>query len=352
MLGGTKTISHGSSNNRHDAMYAVHGAGGKRRPVAQLPQGSSDEEDINDKSLETNKSKANQLTIEIPCPESPISPISPNLSALADHDYENVASPGSSTSSGPIYVRPAGFKYHGQEIKQSKSKKKKTISLKDGLRRGEPIPPKGKPRRDPLPMRMRALPQSFWNEPNRTLNESPANQVSSHVLPPLMKFDGKNPSEDIMDVRPVTPPEEKEPKPKKPAPRPERSERTQATANTDLLFKLFDCVEEKKTKKTDLYNTPPSKTSIFRRGRPRKLLPPSNTKGVITGEDACMVEGISDKIFPKLKSDGTKANGALANGHQSLQIVTVRQGDKTLCLPQLAMEQNYSQMLSELVMHI
>lgn len=69
-----------------------------------------------------------------------------------DHDYENVASPVSSTSSGPIYVRPPGFRYHGHEIlaKREKIKKKKTTPLLDfpvRLRRRAPTPPKIKPRK-------------------------------------------------------------------------------------------------------------------------------------------------------------------------------------------------------------
>ena len=72
--------------------------------------------------------------------------------ALPDHDYENVSSPGnSSTASGPTYVRQPGFTQHAHEVTVSrpKIKKKKTalIAMKEGLRKREPTPPKTKPKR-------------------------------------------------------------------------------------------------------------------------------------------------------------------------------------------------------------
>jgi hypothetical protein len=70
-----------------------------------------------------------------------------------DHDYENVASPTSSTASGPIYVRPPGFKHHAQEITAKRVKKKKTatagalVDIREGIRRRAPTPPKLRPKR-------------------------------------------------------------------------------------------------------------------------------------------------------------------------------------------------------------
>ena len=94
-------------------------------------------------------------------PSSPPSPrdcaTSPPPSSFAhehDHDYENVASPCSSTASGPIYVRPPGFTHHAQEVESVKSKlaRKKSrpaavISLREGFKKREQTPPKTKPRR-------------------------------------------------------------------------------------------------------------------------------------------------------------------------------------------------------------
>ncbi|ESO90458.1 hypothetical protein LOTGIDRAFT_123177 [Lottia gigantea] len=123
-----------------------------------------------------------------------------------DHDYENIASPCSSTASGPTYVRPPGFEHHAQEILSSsvKIKKKKTSALfahRESLRKREPTPPKKFERHlfnlykeelpmktyfhfsEPLPMKLRALPQSFWQQPNQPHQVSPGNIF--RVLPPL-----------------------------------------------------------------------------------------------------------------------------------------------------------------------
>lgn len=88
--------------------------------------------------------------------QDPQSPVSTNTEppaispTLLDHDYENVSSPGnSSTASGPTYARQPGFTIHAHEITVSKVKKKKSaiISVKEGVRRREPTPPKSKPKR-------------------------------------------------------------------------------------------------------------------------------------------------------------------------------------------------------------
>lgn len=64
-----------------------------------------------------------------------------------DHDYENVASPsGSSTASGPVYVRPPGFTHHAQEIRRRK-KKATLLDRREGLKSRAPTPPKVRPRR-------------------------------------------------------------------------------------------------------------------------------------------------------------------------------------------------------------
>lgn len=96
--------------------------------------------------------------------EASTSPSSPRLPAASpphsqfahelDHDYDNVSSPNSSTASGPIYIRPPGFKHHAQEVESLKSKlvRKKSrpaavISLKDGFKQQDQTPTKVKPRR-------------------------------------------------------------------------------------------------------------------------------------------------------------------------------------------------------------
>ena len=65
-----------------------------------------------------------------------------------DHDYENVASPsGSSTASGPVYVRPPGFQHHAQEIRRKKKKPTGLLDRREGLKSRAPTPPKVKARR-------------------------------------------------------------------------------------------------------------------------------------------------------------------------------------------------------------
>ena len=65
-----------------------------------------------------------------------------------DHDYENVASPsGSSTASGPVYVRPPGFQHHAQEIRRKKKKSTGLLEKREGLKSRAPTPPKVKSRR-------------------------------------------------------------------------------------------------------------------------------------------------------------------------------------------------------------
>ena len=89
-------------------------------------------------------------------PESPRESREATLSpTFHDHDYENVSSPGgSSTASGPTYVRPPGFTFHAHSVAKPKVKKKKTtaalIALQDGVTptlNKEPVPPRNKPKR-------------------------------------------------------------------------------------------------------------------------------------------------------------------------------------------------------------
>jgi hypothetical protein len=97
-------------------------SGGKRRPSAPLATTSDEDEDD---------------PAETP--------------ALSSTEYENVSSPGnSSTASGPIYVRPPGFRQHGHTIILSKpklKKKKTALAIREGLKKRDPTPPKSKPKR-------------------------------------------------------------------------------------------------------------------------------------------------------------------------------------------------------------
>ncbi|CAL1545909.1 unnamed protein product [Lymnaea stagnalis] len=298
-------------------------------------------------SLATTASDSN-TTKSSPQPDEPVSPKDRSSSPFSnfayehDHDYDNIASPSSSTSSGPIYVRPPGFKHHAQEIVahsvRSNLKKKKCsatlVSVREGFKKREATPPKLKPKREPLPMKLRALPQSFWQQPNIAHQVSPSTLFP--VLPPLAY---KESEEAMMDVRPVTPPDERDAFKKTPA----APERKLIVANTDLLMKLFEGVSEEKTKPHAVGKT---------RNQPkvRKMVPKSNTKGLFLGNDPYMVEAVTEKIFPQLNLEGGSRHSG--GGNTSLQLITFKEGDRTVTLPSLSLDQNYPQMLSELVMHI
>uniref|UniRef100_K1Q688 Receptor ligand binding region domain-containing protein n=1 Tax=Magallana gigas TaxID=29159 RepID=K1Q688_MAGGI len=155
-----------------------------------------------------------------------------------DHDYENVASPsGSSTASGPVYIRPPGFRHHAQEIKKVKKKKTTEFDFKSALKKRAPTPPKVRPKRD---------------------------------------------------MRPITPPDEKERHKKQP----KQSERkVYITGDTDLLLKhLFDrAVEDKKN--PQIKRGRPRKIAV-----PRE----TGTKALISGDDPYLVDAVTQKLFPQL----------------------------------------------------
>ncbi len=83
--------------------------------------------------------------------------------------------------------------------------------------------------------------------------------------------------------------------------------------------------------------------------RPRKIMPCSN-KTIVTGEDPCLVDCISEKLFPQLSLEQSRGQGSSFTN--SLHVITLREGDRAVNLPSLSAEQNYPQMLSELVAHI
>lgn len=113
-------------------------SGGKRGAVGPLVT-TSDEDDSGPDSPRS-ESRESRATL------------SPNL--LHDHDYENISSP-SSTASGPTYVRQPGFTHHAHSVKAEltvskpkvKKKKSQVLSVKDGITKQEPQPPRTKPKR-------------------------------------------------------------------------------------------------------------------------------------------------------------------------------------------------------------
>ena len=75
------------------------------------------------------------------------------------------------------------------------------------------------------------------------------------------------------------------------------------------------------------------------------------SKTLVSGDDPYLVDCVTEKLFPQLTLEQSKANAQIG-GNSSLQLITLREGDRSVTLPSLSVEQNYSQMLSELVMHI
>jgi hypothetical protein len=88
-------------------------------------------------------------------------------------------------------------------------------------------------------------------------------------------------------------------------------------------------------------------SQFFFHFRPRKHVASST---LLSGDDPYLVECVTEKMFPHLSIENSKHYQN--SGHSSLQLVTLREGDKSVTLPYLSVEQNYSQMLSELVMQI
>ncbi len=78
---------------------------------------------------------------------------------------------------------------------------------------------------------------------------------------------------------------------------------------------------------------------------------PCSNKSFLSGQDPYLVEcSVTEKLFPQLSLEASKAH--MHNTGTMLHLVTLREGDKSVTLPALSVEQNYPQMLSELVMHI
>merc|ERR1712107_717251 len=87
-------------------------------------------------------------------------------------------------------------------------------------------------------MKLRSLPQSFWQQPNVENPLSPGAVYST--LPPFPEVAGEEAGATLEH---------------------RRTERTVTSANTDLLFSLFNGVEEEEAQR---------KIHLVRRGRPKK----------------------------------------------------------------------------------
>ncbi|XP_059481619.1 uncharacterized protein LOC132200282 [Neocloeon triangulifer] len=206
-------------------------------------------------------------------------------------EVEDCSSPDS-CGSGPTYgPRRPGFKHHAHHKNKNKP---------------EPLPPRPQVKRDPLPMKLRALPHSFWVQPNKPANVSPGSVYP--VLPPLTR------DTDSSDNRP------------------EMSIVT--AANTDLLFSLFKGVEQ------EVAAIPP-----LRRNRPKKT-PSTLMARVLKDDDPCLGSAADHAALPLLRQPTFYEKIPM---HSQVLTMPTRDCEKTM-LPSL--DNSYSQLLSELVIRL
>ena len=142
---------------------------------------------------------------------------------------------------------------------------------------------------EPLPMKMRALPQSFWQQPNNANPLSPGAVYSR--LPPLP---GQAPGheEDLLDHVPNL----QEVAGEDAEQMMRGGEHRVTEANTDLLFSLFNGVEEDDSQR---------KIHLVRRGRPRKPPPVFSRTRMLQDEDPCLVSTMTESILPLIPERGT-----------------------------------------------
>jgi len=220
-------------------------------------------------------------------------------------------------------------------LKDGGKKKYVDIKLQDPLLGGELI----KNHKGPMPMKMRALPESFWKEPN-TINSSSLAGSNYAVLPPLFSTDNKNNNDDLTKIRPVTPPDEKGKSPGH-SPRHKKKWIVKGETDPDLLFSLFDHLDENKI----------DDRLVVRRGRPKKnhseKTPPPPPRD--ENNDPCIIDDLADKLFPELSlSQRTKDKINTPN----YAIIKIGKGNRTIEFPAIKVAENYPAILNELVTHM
>jgi len=202
-------------------------------------------------------------------------------------------------------------------------------------------------KKEPLPMKLRALPQSFWQQPNVANPLSPGAVYST--LPPLPGQAGPDTEllEHIPALADVAGEDAEELLDKK------KSEQTVTAANTDLLFSLFNGVEEDENQR---------QIHLVRRGRPKKP-PPVHRTRMLQDEDPCLISNMTESILPLIpERSGNQSSQCNNNnnnnkqqqnqGTQVIKIMSISHGDRSVDLPSLNIEHNYPHLLSELVMKL
>ena len=158
-------------------------------------------------------------------------------------------------------------------------------------------------------MKMRALPQSFWQQPNNANPLSPGAVYSR--LPPLPGQAVHE--EDLLDHVPALTEVAGEEAEQMLEAR-SRTEHRVSEANTDLLFSLFNGVEEDNSQR---------KIHLVRRGRPRKPPPVFSRTRLLQDEDPCLVSTMTESILPLIPERGGPSiqNNNKTGGNVGTQVV-------------------------------
>jgi len=262
-------------------------------------------------------------------------------------------------------------------------------------------PISNKAKREPLPMRLRALPPSFWQQPNQ-----PNSSLNTMYLPPLFKndiiesvIDDNNNTTTNTNAATTTINNNNDDYYS-------TNVNTNTTkngmfdsiqnyreikispANTDLLFKLFDNIEQRDKKQLQQLQLQYNKSNITTNNNNSNRLNTKQplkglSKALIKGEDPCIVDAVTEGLFPLLRLDSSspclrnnetvhffsnlakQTNDCLLNNfvnsnglsNSSPVLINTNNSNNTSnmimnnqnILPSLQFEQNYSQALSEVV---
>ena len=146
-------------------------------------------------------------------------------------------------------------------------------------------------------MRLRALPPSFWQQPNVQPNVAP----SAMYLPPLFKNVDMDSAVHFGDG------DIEYGNQKSNAATNQREVRI-SPANTDLLFKLFEQVDQQKDSKKQLH----LQMKFNKLANPRQpLRTTSLSKTLIKGEDPCIVDSVTEGLFPLLRLDSRSSSNTI-----------------------------------------
>ncbi|KAK4875656.1 hypothetical protein RN001_012078 [Aquatica leii] len=179
---------------------------------------------------------------------------------------------------------------------------------------------KNKYKKEPLPMKSRAFPESFWQQPNKTSLISPGNVYFSDESSLHKEGDASaNKNTDIEEI-PV-----------------KKKQEIITQPNIDLLFSLFQNVEEEEKKgRANVKN---------RRGRPKKL---KSNITIARDDDPYLTSSAVDplvSLLPETRSWDTR--NKCRKNNQIISMATTKISATTN-----ANNQHFSKMLSDLVVKL